>query len=180
MRNEQRQHVCAACHYGIRWLEVLAQFSLLDERARKNKGILQAVYLPKCDVEKGIAEIGPLGLVLAAERRMLGIVHRAAIKLDPAADELVIGEGIETGMAARQLGLRPVWVLGSVGAISFFPTIDGVKQLIILGEIGEPSARAIKLCGTRWRRVGRRVRIVMPSDGLSDMNDALIAERSFS
>jgi hypothetical protein len=57
MRNEQRQHVCAACHFGIRWLEVLAQFSLLDERARKNKGILQAVYLPKCDVEKGIAEI---------------------------------------------------------------------------------------------------------------------------
>jgi putative DNA primase/helicase len=114
------------------------------------------------------------------ERRMLGIVHRAAIKLDPAADELVIGEGIETGMAARQLGLRPVWVLGSVCAISFFPTIEGVKQLNILGEIGEPSARAIKLCGTRWRRGGRRVRIVMPSDGLSDMNDALIAERSFS
>ena len=73
MRNEQRRHVCAACHCGIRWLEVLAQFSLLDKRARKNEGILQAINLPKCDVEKGVAEIGPLGLVLAAERRMVGI-----------------------------------------------------------------------------------------------------------
>jgi predicted transcriptional regulator len=72
-RNKQRLHVCAACHYGIRWLEALAQFSLLDKRARKNEGILQAINLPKCDVEKGVAEIGPLGLVLATERRMVGI-----------------------------------------------------------------------------------------------------------
>jgi hypothetical protein len=36
---------------------VLAQFfSPLDERARKNEGILQAVNLPKCDtLKKGIA-----------------------------------------------------------------------------------------------------------------------------
>ena len=55
-RNKQRLHVCAACHHGIRWLEALAQFSLLDKRARKNEGILQAINLPKCDVEKGVAE----------------------------------------------------------------------------------------------------------------------------
>jgi putative DNA primase/helicase len=89
-------------------------------------------------------------------------------------------EGVETGMAARQLGLGPVWALGSVGAISFFPLIDGVTQLTILGEVGEASACAIKFCGTRWRRSGRRVRIVMPNDGLSDLNDALIAKRSAS
>jgi hypothetical protein len=52
---------------------VLAQFSFLDERARNNKGVLQTFSLPECHVEKGIAEIGPLGLVLAAERRMVGI-----------------------------------------------------------------------------------------------------------
>ena len=40
-------------------------------------------------------------------RRMLGIVRRAAIKFDEIgpAGELVVGEGIETCMAARQLGL---------------------------------------------------------------------------
>ena len=37
-------------------------------------------------------------------RRMLGVVHRASIKLDAKADVLAIGEGVETCMAARELG----------------------------------------------------------------------------
>lgn len=111
-------------------------------------------------------------------RRMLGIVARAAIKLDPAGEVLCVGEGIETCMAARELGLTPVWALGSVGAISFFPVINPVMKLVILAEAGEASARAIKFCGMRWRKAGRRVRVVMPNEGFSDLNDALIAERT--
>jgi hypothetical protein len=111
-------------------------------------------------------------------RRMLGIVHRTAIKFDAVGETLTVGEGVESVMAARQLGFAPAWALGSVGAISFFPLIDGVKRLVILGESGAPSKRAIKFCGTRWHRAGRRVRVVMPNDGLSDLNDALIAERA--
>src|SRR5262249_35979476 len=114
------------------------------------------------------------------DRRMLGVVRRAAIKVDPAGEMLCVGEGIETCMAARELGFAPVWALGSTGAISFLPEINSVEQLVILGETGEASARAIKLCGTRWRKAGRRVRVVMPNDGLSDLNDALIAERTAS
>ena len=52
---------------------MLAQFSLPDERVRNNKGFLQASGSPQRNVEKGLAEIGPLGLVLAAERWMVGI-----------------------------------------------------------------------------------------------------------
>jgi putative DNA primase/helicase len=111
-------------------------------------------------------------------RRMLGVVHRAAIKLDPTGEQLAVGEGLETAMAARQLGYGPAWGLGSVGGISFFPIIDGVKQLTILGEQGAASARAIKMCGTRWRKAGRRVRVVMPDPDFSDLNDVLIAERA--
>jgi hypothetical protein len=53
---------------------------------------------------------------------MLGLVHRAAVMLDPIGDTLSIGEGVETCMAARQLGYRPAWAPGSVGAIAKFPT----------------------------------------------------------
>jgi putative DNA primase/helicase len=112
------------------------------------------------------------------DRRMLGIVSRTAIKLDAPAERLAIGEGLETAMAARQLGYRPAWALGSVGAISFFPLIDRVKQLLILGEPGGASARAIKFCGSRWRKAGRRVRVVMPEAPFSDLNDILIAEKA--
>lgn len=113
------------------------------------------------------------------ERRMLGIVHCAAIKLNQLGEELAISEGVETGMAAQQLEYAPIcWALGSVGAISFFPIIDGVNTLVILGERGDASAPAIKFCGTRWRRAGRCVRVVMPDPPHSDLNDLLIAEKA--
>jgi hypothetical protein len=110
-------------------------------------------------------------------RRMLGIVRCAAIKFDDLgpAGELVVGEGVETCMAARQLGLGPTWALGSVGAISFLPVIDNVRTLVVLGEAGEASARAVQFCTRRWRAAGRRVRVAMPDPGLSDLNDVLIA-----
>ena len=106
-------------------------------------------------------------------RRMLGIVHRAAVKLDQAGDTLHVGEGIETMMAARQLGLAPAWALGSAGMVARFP-VTSTGHLRICGERDEASARAIELCGRRWHAAGRRVQLVMPSTG-SDLNDQLMA-----
>jgi hypothetical protein len=117
-----------------------------------------------------------------ADRRMLGIVHRAAIKFGTVATTLMIGEGVETCMAARQcmatgdIERAPVWALGSVGGISFFPVLDGVKRLIILGETGEASAEAVRLCSRRWQHAGRRVKALYSEIG-SDVNDALIMEK---
>jgi hypothetical protein len=109
-----------------------------------------------------------------ADRRMLGIVHRAAVKLDGLqSEQLIICEGVETGMAARQLGLRPVWALGSAGAIARFPVIErDIDELVILAEPGDASAQAIGICGRRYRQAGLRVRIVRPRSG--DMNDTLM------
>jgi hypothetical protein len=108
------------------------------------------------------------------DRRMLGITRRAAIKLDAAGATLAIGEGAETAMAARELGFSPVWALGSVGQISSFPVIDGVKSLTILGEAGKASSDAVAVCTPRWHAAGRRVRVITPDDGCSDLNDELI------
>lgn len=108
-------------------------------------------------------------------RRMLGIVHRAAVKLASATDRLCIGEGVESCMAGQQLGLSPASALGSVGAISFFPALDGVKTLVLLGETGNASKRALEICGKRWRKAGRTVRVRMPKAG-NDLNDELIME----
>ena len=107
-------------------------------------------------------------------RRMLGVVHRAAIMLDPIEPELAIGEGVETCMAARQLGIRPTWALGSTGGIAGFLVLDGIERLILLGETGQASADAVQFCARRWHKAGRRVRIVMPEIG-TDLNDELMA-----
>ncbi|TXN04157.1 virulence-associated protein E, partial [Methylobacterium sp. WL122] len=76
-------------------------------------------------------------------RKMLGTAAGAAIKLDP--DEnvtlgLAIGEGIETCLTARQLGIRPTWALGSVDAVRGFPVLSGVEGLTVLGETGDAGA----------------------------------------
>jgi hypothetical protein len=111
------------------------------------------------------------------ERKMLGSVRDAAIKID--ADEhvtqgLCIGEGFETCLAARQLGYKPVWALGSAGAIAAFPILPGIDALTVLGERGDNGAneRAARECGERWLAERREVSIVHPQTG-DDFNDAI-------
>ena len=111
------------------------------------------------------------------ERKFLGPVGGAAIKLD--ADEdvlggLHIGEGIETCMTARMLGLRPAWALGSAGAIAAFPVLNGVECLTILREHDEANKGAADACGTRWHEAGKQTRVIKARVG-NDLNDALVA-----
>jgi putative DNA primase/helicase len=138
---------------------LIAAFSSIDD------GIVTAVHRIRVDQPERWPK---------TERRMLGLVHRAAVTLDPIGPALAIGEGIETCMAARQLGHKPAWALGSVGAISHFPLLEGVEQLRILGETGDASVQATDLCGRRWHKAGRKVRIITPDIG-SDLNDELMA-----
>jgi putative DNA primase/helicase len=110
-----------------------------------------------------------------AERRMLGCVRGAAVKLDPVGATLHVGEGVETCLAARQLGHAPAWALGSAGAIAHFPLISGVACLRLLGERDDANARAIRQCGDHWYTAGRRVQIGLPDDERDkDFNDQVM------
>jgi putative DNA primase/helicase len=111
------------------------------------------------------------------ERKFLGPVGGAAIKMD--ADEdvlggLHIGEGIETCMSARMIGLRPAWALGSAGAIAAFPVLNGVECLTILREPDPTGMRDAKRCAANWHAAGRQVFVIDASVG-NDLNDALVA-----
>lgn len=110
-------------------------------------------------------------------RKMFGPVGSAAVKLDPDANVttgLAIGEGIETCLAARQIGIGLVWALGSVGAIRVFPVLPGIEALTILCESddGGASEAAARACGARWHAAGRDVVLARPRVG-GDMNDAI-------
>ena len=109
-------------------------------------------------------------------RKFLGPVGGAAIKLD--ADEEVlsvlhIGEGVETCMAARQLGLRPAWARGSSGAIGRFPVLSGVECLTTLLELDAGASDAASAeCAERWHKAGLEVVTVAPKTR-KDLNDAI-------
>jgi putative DNA primase/helicase len=109
------------------------------------------------------------------DRRMLGRARDGAIKLD--ADESVtlglhIGEGVETCLAARLAGFRPVWALGSATAIAAFPVLSGIEAITVLGEVGDHGAnrRAAQACAARWIEAGREALMVAPQVG-GDLND---------
>ncbi len=132
---------------------------------------------------RGIANEAPQAVCLTflagdatkTGRIFIGPALGAAIMLDPSQNvlgELHIGEGTETCMAARQLGLRPTWALGCAGAIAAFPLLDGVTALSILREHDEANRRDADRCATRWHSAGREVFDVWPTSG-KDLNDAI-------
>ena len=112
---------------------------------------------------------------------MLGRVGGCAVKLDGDTDVgqgLVIGEGVETCLAARMLGLKPCWALGSAGAIRSFPLLGGVESLSILIDNDEPDRNgrragpdAAAECSARWTLGGREVRRIVPRRQGADMAD---------
>jgi hypothetical protein len=110
------------------------------------------------------------------ERKFLGPVGRAAVKLDPNEEVnggLHIAEGIESAMAARQLGYKPAWALGSAGAIANFPVLSGVETLTYLREHDDANERAVHQCAARWLATNHKLRNVWPSAG-KDLNDSLM------
>ena len=88
------------------------------------------------------------------------------VQLWPAGKQLVIGEGLETMLAAatrlpyRGEPLRPAWAMLSDGAMARFPVIDGVERLIVLADndLNGAGQAAADACKRRWLEAGRRVR----------------------
>ena len=112
------------------------------------------------------------------DRRMYGIVAGTAVKIDGDAEVtmgLAIGEGIETCLAARQMGFQPVWAVASAGAIASFPVLSGIESLTLLAENDVTNAAAINTCGRRWDEAGCEVLVVRPRNG-SDLNDSMRGE----
>jgi putative DNA primase/helicase len=104
------------------------------------------------------------------ERRMLGAVAGSAIKLDPVGPRLAIAEGVESALAARQIGFGATWATGSARE---FEPIDGVNELVIIGERDDASRKAVDACSALWRERGRDVVLALPMAG-NDFNDYLM------
>jgi hypothetical protein len=108
-------------------------------------------------------------------RMGLGPITGGAIKIDPDEDVtqgLCIGEGVETCLSGRQMGLRPVWSVVSTGGIAAFPVLPGLDGLHIIREndANGASANAVEACARRWHEAWRDVVIADP-DTAKDLNE---------
>jgi len=115
---------------------------------------------------------------LGNAKKMLGRASGAAIKLSPDAEVtagLGIGEGIETSLAIYSADWRPIWALGSAGAIRTFPVLPGIESLTIFADADPAGLEVGKVCGERWQDAGRKCRIIIPPQDGQDWNDARAA-----
>ncbi len=107
------------------------------------------------------------------QRMMFGPCRGGAVRLADPADVLMVGEGIETCLAAMQATGLPAWAALSTSGLRTLDLPADVKDVIILADGDDPGEAAARDCALRWREQGRRVRIARPPRGM-DFNDMLM------
>jgi hypothetical protein len=106
-------------------------------------------------------------------RMTLGPCLHGAVRLAEAADQLMVGEGIETCLAAMQASGLPAWAALSTSGMRRLLLPPHVKEVIILADADAPGEAAAKGAAMRLISEGRRVRIARPPRG-KDFNDLLL------
>ena len=111
-------------------------------------------------------------------KMMLGPCRGGAVRLAPAGDPLMIGEGIETCLAAMQATGHGAWAALSTSGLRTLDLPPALQDVIVLADGDAPGEAAALAAAARWRHEGRRVRIARPPQG-ADFNDVLL-DRSTS
>jgi hypothetical protein len=106
-------------------------------------------------------------------KMMLGPCRGGAVRLAVPGDVLMVGEGIETCLAAMQVSGHPAWAALSTSGLRSLELPTNIRDVIVLADGDDPGEAAARDCAWRWKREGRRVRIARPPQGL-DFNDMLM------
>ena len=107
------------------------------------------------------------------QKMMLGPCLSGAVWLGRHGDLLMVGEGIETCLAAMVATGRPAWAALSTSGLRALDFPKNVRDVIVLADADDAGEAAAQDCALRWKRQGRRVRIARPPRGL-DFNDMLL------
>jgi putative DNA primase/helicase len=107
------------------------------------------------------------------QKMMLGRCSGGAVRLAEPTDVLMIGEGIETCMAAMQATSLPAWAALSTSGLMSLELPASIRDIIILADGDDAGEAAAQTFAKRCMRQGRKIRIARPPKGL-DFNDLLL------
>lgn len=108
-----------------------------------------------------------------AQKMMLGPCSGGAVRLADPGEVLMVGEGLETSIAAMQATGNPAWAALSTSGLRGLGLPEDVRDVIVLADGDAAGEAAARDCALRWKREGRRVRIARPPQGI-DFNDMLM------
>jgi hypothetical protein len=122
----------------------------------------------------------------AAKPMTMGPMAGCVIRLWPQAGKtLVVGEGVETTLAAatrityRGKPLQPAWATGCASNMKRLPVLDGVAHLILLvdNDSSGTGQEAAEECAWRWSADGRKVTRLIPKKSQTDFNDLIMVRK---
>jgi putative DNA primase/helicase len=109
------------------------------------------------------------------QKMMLGPCRGGAVRLAPASDILMLGEGIETCLAAMQAKGLPAWAALSAAGLPALELPESVREVTVLADGDAAGEAAAHKAAVRWNREGRRVRVAHAPQGM-DFNDMLLGK----
>ncbi len=145
---------------GTRWPAMVARVEAADGAFLG----IHRTYL--AGAGRGKAQVDP-------KKMMLGSVAGGAVRLAPAADGMVIAEGIESALSAAQASGRPAWAALSTSGLRRLELPAEVRAVTIVPDGDQPGRGAAMAAARRWTDEGRTVWIAAVPDG-KDINDLIL------
>ena len=112
---------------------------------------------------------------VSPQKMMLGPCRGGVVRLGDVGDTVMVGEGIETCLAAMQATGQLGWAALSTSGLRALTLPEDVVDVVVLADGDDPGEAAARACARRWSREGRSVRIARPPVG-QDFNDVLLGD----
>jgi hypothetical protein len=108
------------------------------------------------------------------QKMMLGPCRGGAVRLGSGLDVVMVGEGLESCLAAALATRITAWAALSTSGLRTLDLPRTVREVIVLADGDDPGEAAAQECAWRWKREARRVRVARPPQGM-DFNDLLVS-----
>lgn len=127
-----------------------------------------------------IAYLGPGGrraVGLRLPRKTVGVIEPgSAVRFDPAAEAMVVAEGVFTTLSARQRFGLPAWALLSTSNLRCWSPPRGVRSVLIAADRGQDGEASAQRLARALRADRIDARIVLPPAPFGDWNELDAAE----
>lgn len=94
----------------------------------------------------------------------------SAVRIDPAADEMLVGEGFFTTLSASERFQLPAWALMSINNLRIWRPPPGVKRVLVAGDNGGPGQTSAHHLVHELRRSGLTAEAHFPPPQFDDWN----------
>jgi putative DNA primase/helicase len=119
-----------------------------------------------------LAANGQRALDLRLPRKTVGLVPPgSAVRLDPAAPEMLVAEGVFTTLSATERFGLPGWALQSTRNLKSWSAPEGVRKVLIAADRGKDGEASAEILAGRLRRQGVAAKIAFPPEPHGDWNE---------